>query len=162
MTEYISTIIIATVSAGICGMLFDNKDGTGVGKYVRFAVSLCVLCALVLPVFKNMGNIDFSVREYRAEFDGQYGGISEKTDEYILQRAKENICEEIKESIFLKFGIMPVSCDIQFSVTEKGGSVAVIVDSAKITLKEENKDSSDAIRDYAETLLGEAVQIVLQ
>lgn len=160
MQEYVRTVTVALFFSGICSFLFGDGN-IGVSKYVRLVCSLCVVCAVVSPVFLTVHKISFEKPELEDSFITEYGGVTEETDAYILNMAKEKLDSEISNAVFEKFGINVSRCDIQLSVKENEGTTRVDVKSATLAVPKEHEKDIGEISAYLETILGITPEILI-
>ncbi len=117
MEKYIITLISVALLSGIVGMLSPEGD---VKKYVRLAGSLCLLCALAMPVysFVSEGGVDLEgLLSFSGEVDTGYEDIYK---EALADGAEENAEAALKAGLREKFKLSDDSLDVELTVEYDG------------------------------------------
>lgn len=117
MGKYIITLISVALLSGIMGMLSPEGD---IKKYVRLAGSLCLLCALAVPVwsFISEGGVDIDgFFSFSGEVDTGYEEIYR---EALADGARENAEVALKAGLAENFELSADSFDVELGVEYDG------------------------------------------
>lgn len=127
--EYFLCVMSAAVAAGIIGML--APEGSGVGKYVKFAVSLCVLLSVLAPLRPAIEYL-YALSETDAEMmiDESIEKYTDSTNKLIIEQNVNVVINTIKQKLLEKFDIPAHECEVSVDTKEESGEVSV----SKITV----------------------------
>ena len=117
MNGFIITIISVALLGGIMGMLSPEGDTK---KYVRFVGALCLLCALIMPVYGILseGQIDLdSLFSFSEETENGYEDVYINA---LSEGARENAEAEVKKQICESFGLSEESLDVSLELYYDG------------------------------------------
>ena len=100
MREFVITLISVAFLNGAVGMISPDGD---IKKYVRLAGALCVLAAIVSPLYFaiNNGELDFQGDFWDealgdAEYESQYeSAILAESENAVAEAVKDNLCREL-------------------------------------------------------------------
>ncbi|MBO5938184.1 MAG: stage III sporulation protein AF [Clostridia bacterium] len=111
MQEYLSALIGVSLLGGIVRMLTPEEN---LGKYLRFTVGLCLLCAIIQPLLgiltegKNIRWEEwFDEKEYETE------NYDEIYNQSLQNGAKKQAKEWIKYEIYREFSFSEESAEIE-------------------------------------------------
>lgn len=152
ISEYLMTVVSASVIAVISDLICRSygKSGKGIEKYVKLAVSICVLACVLLPGVKNveLGNLNVALNEkYTA---------NEQESIFVLEKETE---ENLKEYIFSKTGIKPKAVSINIEL--KPGGYIEIKD-ATVEILQGDSASTEQIKEAATEGLGMEVDVIYE
>ena len=156
MNEYLTSVVFA---AGL-GVLSDiitvsyGKTSKGTEKYVKLAVSLCILACIILPAAKS---VDYEALFVNFEAEESYNSVAADESLYVLERE----CEDKTSSyIFEKTGIKPIRVVIDMKTENRNNAVSIT--KAETCILSENKDCENMVRLSAKEALGVEVDIVYE
>ncbi len=158
----INDYLVSVVFASGLGILSDiitvsyGKTAKGTEKYVKLAVSLCILACIILPAAKSV-DYDALFREYNISQSGENVNVIVSDSLYTLERECE---EKTSDYIFEKTGIKPNRIVIDMESGSKNNSVSII--KAEIHILTENKKYEEKVRSAAAEALGTEVDIVYE
>ncbi len=144
-------VLVASVCAGVCSMFFSKDDK--VYNYVRLVSSLCVLCAVMLPLlnfFKKLPETEMFF-DYKSDFS--YSDNTDMLDAYIIENSRKNLEIQLKSKILSELGINADGVNIQFDVSENKDNIEVIVSSVKIYIKRADKEKAKYVKKYVDSVL---------
>ena len=111
MQSYWITLTAVALFGGIMGMLSPEGD---VKKYVRLTVSLCLICAMVQPIFAIASSdasdwsekLGLSEEQERMDYDEIY-------HQALLSGGKEQLEESLKQGLVAELSLPYDSLDIE-------------------------------------------------
>ncbi|MBQ7499953.1 MAG: hypothetical protein IJT91_03570 [Clostridia bacterium] len=151
--KYLYSLMILSAAAGIVELI---ASGSRFEKPVRLVVSLCLCCALLLPVrsaVTGAGTLP--------GIDGD-NGVSEKfkwDDSLLEEMIASNIENNIIEAIGNKFGFKDIECRVTAGKNERG---EFIVEKVTVTFKDRGDWYRSAdVKKYIEELVGSDTEVRL-
>ena len=118
MSEYVFTVIIASVTIGLFHVL--APDNSGIEKYVRIVGMLVILCVMVSPITNFLKNLD---GDFFDDLKDKLTSDTEKTEdydkifrEYLESYSYNDIKETIADMLNKEFGIPQNDMDIRLSI----------------------------------------------
>ncbi len=154
VNEYLASVVAAAglgvVSDIICTSY--GKSSKGTEKFVKLAVTLCMLAFIVLPCVRTA--------DYRALFDSFYAsGANAVINEADRLYTLEYECEKkVSEYIFEKTGIKPAKVIIDMKADGETFSIV----KAEAVIKTEDKESGEAVCFAATEALGVKVNVTYE
>ena len=111
MKEYLMTLTAVSLLGGILGML--SPEGN-IKKYVRLAVSLCLVCAMLQPMLQLLSGeapsldelLGISGEEETVDYDEIY-------HQALLNGSKEQIQQSLKQQLLKAFSLPYESLDVE-------------------------------------------------
>ena len=111
MKEYLMTLTAVSLLGGILGML--SPEGN-IKKYVRLAVSLCLVCAMLQPMLQLLSGeapsldelLGISGKEETVDYDEIY-------HQALLNGSKEQIQQSLKQQLLKEFSLPYESLDVE-------------------------------------------------
>lgn len=122
--EYVLSVITASFAAGIFGILSPEKSG--MGKYVKFLISLALILCIILPLRDAADLIVSFVSDPASAYgdiEGELEGYVERTNEQIIEQNTEMICSAIKKELKDKLGIPAHECDLTLEFESGSGEI---------------------------------------
>lgn len=150
MGEIIITVVCTGVIASVLSLFFD--DDPEMLKYIRVVLSLCFLCSLIPGGMKFVQDLNYSINN---DFENpEYDTKTLLTEYYdrVGESASQNLENEVSRLIFEKFGIFPLSVDIQLSVKMKEDIAEY--DFEKITVKFADECDINEVGAYIQKMTG--------
>lgn len=148
MKGYFYILLVTSICASLCSAVVSS----GFEKYIKYIASLICVIVMVSP----LKNIDISqiTESAEKEFEAYRG------DEDLLYKTSGELTEErakdyIEEMIFNKFGIKPLSVNIEID----WGKEEPTIDNITILLSKNHYPKALEIKDYLFTILGGEVEI---
>ena len=129
MKGFIITVIAVAVLGGIMGMLSPEGDTK---KYVRFVGSLCLLCALVTPVYGILSEGQVGLDDLFPFSEETDSGYEEIYMNALLEGARENAEAEVKRQLCEEMELSDGSLDVSLDIRNDGGKYSVV--SATVSL----------------------------
>lgn len=154
MSEYLVSVVAASV-LGVVSDIICTSYGTGskaVEKFVKLAVTICMLGLIILPAMKSDILLDLQdITEV------SYTAVNENVSDSLYMLEYE--CEQkTSEYIFTKTGIKPVRVIIDM----KSDGEVLAVEKAEIVLERKYEEKSSAISDAATEALGVKVNVLYE
>ena len=118
MKNYLLTVILASVSIGLCEIILPSKNG--IAKYVKLIGMLVILCAVVSPIGDMLNSFDTGfLNSIKEKIDGMEN--QEQEYEKILYDALEKFSlsdaqKIIRESVCKKFDISDNECEVLITI----------------------------------------------
>lgn len=154
----VNEYLVSVVAAAGLGVVSDiictsyGKSSKGVEKFVKLAVTLCMLGFIIIPAIRSA---DYAELIGSLEVTEASGKVNEDDVLYKL----EYECEQrAAEYIFEKTGIKPIKAVIDI----KSEGQAPYIDEAEIILEAKYKEQDDAVRQAALEALGVEVNVVYE
>lgn len=157
MKEYILTVTCAGVFCGTIGILFDKKGNAGISEHIRTLCSLCLICVICAPLFSFRKSENFSIDFSKELTDADLDAVLQEYDTYVIEQARDSLCDRVTQRIFEKIGIMPLAVDIQFNVEKSRDKTEVSIRAATITVTE----TAPTLSAYVSELLGITPEIIV-
>lgn len=147
MRDYFMSLVVASVIGTVLSMIASSTFE----KYVKYIVSLICILIILTPLKGLLGlttNFEtYTYNESILETSGSEG--------LILELSKERVIEAVNDAILKRFNVTPVSIEVVFVNTEEGISAERI----DITLKTEDSNKADEIKNYLSALLGVEINV---
>lgn len=149
-----------TVAGAACaGIVADIvKDafcirGKGIEKYIRFGITLCITCVIVLPFTKAFKNIGTAF----AYFPGYSGEAYECESDslYILEKECE---EKLKNEITSQIGIVPADITVEMVLSD---NIPHII-KAVVTVFPEDAEELETIKQISFKALGREAETLIK
>ena len=123
MKEYLMTLTAVALLGGILGMLSPEGD---IKKYVRLAVSLCLVCAMIQPVLSvlsgEMPALDELLGIGEQEETMNYDEIYYQS---LLSGGREQAEEAMKQELLKEFSLPYESLEVEAILERKNDGVEV-------------------------------------
>ncbi|MDD6265825.1 MAG: hypothetical protein PUB34_05965 [Clostridia bacterium] len=118
MTEWFQSITVVAVSSGIMLLLCNQKSKTK--KYLEYLIGICVLCSMILPVYRAVGKIPklLDSISVNANMSGAYQTDSE---DLLIGILTDEIESSVKKDIARRFQVEVnrVQCNIEYNKADK-------------------------------------------
>lgn len=149
MKEFVLTLVSAGIASGIIGLFFE--DDKEIMKYIKVVLALCLTASIVsssVSLVYKIRNIEISSESEIADI----GVFRQKYSEYVIEDAREKLCDKLEKVIIEKTGIKPEAINIQFVVEQKEDNFFVDIKSIEIIL--EKGFDKKAVEECVYTSLG--------
>ncbi len=126
ISEYFGTVLSAFIAAGICSVLVPDKSG--IGKCVRYLISLCVIISIASPLRPAMSylmDIFDGGAEIENMIDSELDKYVENTNKLIIEQNTKTICEALKNELREKMSIPSHECDITLDTEIDNGEIRI-------------------------------------
>ena len=117
MGNYVLALISVSLLNGVVSMLTPEGD---IKKYVRFVGSLCVLLAIVVPIFLSIYDGEWRLDEYLGGEVDDSVDYEQIFEEYMAAGAADNSESALKSEIQDVFGLSPDSFDVELDFLSDG------------------------------------------
>ncbi len=146
---YFYVLLVTSLCSSVCAIAVSG----GFEKYIKYIASLICVAVMVSP-FRDI-DISEITEKAKAEF-----AISQDTEDLFYKTSGE-ITEErietyIKDIVFNKFGIKPLSTHIEID----WGKEEPIIESITLTFSSADYPKSTEIQNYLYAVLGGEVEII--
>ena len=150
--SYINTLMIVSAAAGIIEL---TAAGTRFEKQVKLIISLCICCALLLPIKAWTGTNSFPDVGVENEEGDKYEWDASLLEEMITSNIENSIAEAIRN----KFGFKNIESKVETEKNERG---EFVIRKAIITFKKRGEWYRSAdVKRYIEGLIGAETEVRL-
>ena len=128
MSKYLLSVILSSISIGLCDILVPKHNG--IDKLVKFIGMLIILIVSITPVMETIAEIDEGVFEgiknnlsvKQESYLDEYNGILE---EYLKNYSLDEIQEYIKEILKEKYSIPGGECTVQIDTVQLDSELSI-------------------------------------
>lgn len=128
MSKYLLSVILSSISIGLCDILVPKHNG--IDKLVKFIGMLIILIVSITPVMETIAEIDEGVFEgiknnlsvKQESYLDEYNGILE---EYLKNYSLDEIQEYIKEILKEKYSIPSGECTVQIDTEQLDSELSI-------------------------------------
>lgn len=100
-SEFVKSFCVVALSSGLVYALSPSGK---LKKYVKFIVSLCVVTALIYPIITFAKTVPDKIENIKTDTDISVGNIYNEIYSEITSKTRENIENEVKNSVCSRFG----------------------------------------------------------
>ncbi len=164
MNKYLLTIIITSISIGLCNIIIPKQSG--LDKSVKFIGMLIILATVLSPIIDGIKNINDETVDLvkdKLSFDAEkekdkYEFILE---DYLSDYSYDLVNDYIKNELNIKFDIASEECEVNLSIVNEGENkkishVQVLLSGAAIF-----KNPYD-IEQYVSSMLGAECSVYIK
>lgn len=139
--------MIISIIAGVVNIL--SPESGSIKKNISFAVSLCVVAALFIPLKGVVCDLPKLLRNYNSE---EVTGKPDYTasDNLIIQAASDKIKETVSKAIVSKFGLKNFDVDIELDTSDIEN---IKINKIIVSLKNKNKYMISDIKNYVHSFM---------
>ena len=156
MTEVIMTVVCIGILSAVLSLFFGENGE--LSKYVRFAASLCFLCALIGGGKRLASQFDFSFDMPYLESDYDVSSASESYYDELSKEISRELEEKLVSNIVECTGIIVNDCSIQLNVTMIGEIASISFE--KIVLHVDNNTAVDLLSEHILSVCGISTEII--
>ncbi len=139
--EFVKSFCIIAISGGLA--MAVSPEGN-IKKYIKYIVSLCIVCALLSPFLSFAEKAPKFLEDFDMEAEEVGANVSEDAQMNVALEAKKNIEEEVSTLISANFGYKKEDIYIVVAIDGKDTSAVKITDVtvflADISRKEEVRE----------------------
>ena len=153
--SYFGEIIIITA---ISGILFTVAPEGNIKKYINFIISVCVLAAIVAPMFSVVSKLPEKIRLEEWKYEEAGAEESEKIENAVINASKKEIESAICSLLSSKFDLdaKEIACEIELDAKDPSNieitEIRIVIPAGK---------SKEKIRNYIDDMfLGKSVVVV--
>ncbi|MBE6654410.1 MAG: hypothetical protein E7608_03000 [Ruminococcaceae bacterium] len=144
--DFVKSFCITAISGGLA--MAVSPEGK-IKKYIKYIVSLCVICALLAPFLSFAQKAPTLLDNFGVEIEDASASVSDKAQTSVALEAKKNIEKELSKLVGANFGYKEEDMYIVVAIDGKDPSAVRITD---VTLFLSDISRKDEVDEYISEL----------